>query len=298
MLNEFGGDWTIEKLECLSDYLLAYVKILRKKRYFRISYVDAFAGSGYISHEKSRDKVMPLFEEESGAVSKYLEGSTRIALSIYPGFDQYIFIEKNKKMAKALEKLREDYPEQSEKIQIINSDANEYLTKWCAQKEFWQNNRAVVFLDPFGMEVKWQLLQSIAMTRAIDLWILFPVFGVNRMLTKGKQPPELWSDLLTNFFGTEEWKSSFYKTQTIPTLFGEEEATCKSSSINEIGLFFLDRLKTIFPHVISEPLILCNSRNNPLFLLCFAASNPTKGQVAVKIAHDIINKKTRETKER
>ena len=291
MLNEFGGDWTVEKLDCLSDYLRAYVKILRKNRYYCITYVDAFAGSGYILPEKNQDKGIPLFEEESGAVSKFLEGSTRIALSIYPGFDQFIFIEKSKRISRALETLKEDYPQQSSRIQIKNYDANEYLTMWCAQKDFWKNNRAVVFLDPYGMQVKWQSLQSIANTRAIDLWILFPVFGVNRLLTKGKQPPQLWSDCLTTFFGTDEWKDSFYKKETIPTLFGEEEATCKSSSINEIGLFFLSRLKTIFPHVISEPLILCNSRNTPLYLLCFAASNPEKGQVALKIARDIINKK-------
>lgn len=295
MLNEFGGDWTSEKLSCLESYLNAYVRILRKSRYYRIHYVDAFAGSGYISPTHSQDNSeLNLFEKETKEANKYLEGSTRIALSITPGFDQYIFIEKNSKHSKALEQLKNEYPNQAPKIRIENRDANEFLSDWCSQKQFNKINRAVVFLDPYGMQVTWSLLETIAKTEAIDLWILFPVFGANRMLTKGKQPPQSWADCLTRTFGTEEWKMRFYETKPVLTLFGEEETTCKSATIEMIGKFFINRLQTIFPSVTKKPLLLCNSKNNPLYLLCFAAANPKGGPIAVKIASDIINKKSKE----
>ncbi|GAI54351.1 unnamed protein product, partial [marine sediment metagenome] len=55
----------------------------------------------------------------------------------------------------------------------------------------WQNNRAVLFLDPYGMQVNWETIKAIANTEAIDLWYLFPFgIGVNRLLQKdaGKMP--------------------------------------------------------------------------------------------------------------
>ena len=47
----FGGGWTQQKLRVLSKYLRAYRKIFDKNeraRYFRVVYVDAFAGTGVI----------------------------------------------------------------------------------------------------------------------------------------------------------------------------------------------------------------------------------------------------------
>lgn len=45
----FGGAWTQHKLEALKKYLQAYTKIFKrnpKARFYSISYVDAFAGTG------------------------------------------------------------------------------------------------------------------------------------------------------------------------------------------------------------------------------------------------------------
>jgi three-Cys-motif partner protein len=38
----------------------------------------------------------------------------------------------------------------------------------------WRSHRAVLFLDPYGMQVEWQTIEAIAKTAAIDLWLLFP----------------------------------------------------------------------------------------------------------------------------
>jgi hypothetical protein len=50
----------------------------------------------------------------------------------------------------------------------------------------------------------------------------------------------------------------------------------------------LDRLKTIFAQVAPNPLQLVNSRDIPIYLLCFAAGNPKGAATAVKIAKDIL----------
>jgi len=50
----------------------------------------------------------------------------------------------------------------------------------------------------------------------------------------------------------------------------------------------LERLKTIFTAVANNPLSLRNSRNVPLYLLCFAAGNPRGASTALKIAQNIL----------
>ena len=190
--------------------------------------------------------------------------------------------------------MKFDYPNFSNRIQVENAEANSFLIHWCQQMD-WSTNRAVVFLDPYGMQVNWELLQSIANTKAVDLWLLFPLgIGVNRLLPRERLPEKSWADALTRIFGTEDWRF-FYKPTSQPALFGETNNECKSADFDEIGKFFVKRLKTIFPAVVEEPLQLCNSRNNPLYLFCFAAANENErvARTAIKIAGDIIGKTKR-----
>ena len=62
----------------------------------------------------------------------------------------------------------------------------------------------------------------------------------------------------------------------------------------EIEQYFIKRLRAIFAGVASNPLSLRNSRNVPLYLLCFAAANPRGAPTAVKIAEDILLKQLRQ----
>lgn len=41
-----------------------------------------------------------------------------------------------------------------------------------------------MFLDPYGMQVDWATIEAIAKTKAIDLWILFPLGHIFQVLTK------------------------------------------------------------------------------------------------------------------
>ena len=43
----YGGEWTHQKLDILEDYLNAYTTAL-KNQHFRLLYIDAFAGTGYV----------------------------------------------------------------------------------------------------------------------------------------------------------------------------------------------------------------------------------------------------------
>jgi three-Cys-motif partner protein len=278
--NIFGGDWTKEKLEMLEDYLSAYTTIM-KEQPFRFGYIDAFAGTGYIRDEPETDEqtLFPVVEEEE---RRFLEGSVRTALEAEPPLNAYVFIEQNEEAYNELVQIRDEYPEKD--ITCVNEDANEWLMDRCLNRN-WDRHRAVVFLDPFGMQVRWDTVQAIADTEAIDLWILFPLgIGANRLLTKDGDIPEGWRRTLTEVFGTEQWEDRFY--ETTQTLFGEAQK--KVIDLEGIGEFYIERLEDEFAEVAPNPRPLYNSRGNPMYLLCFAAGNPTGAPTAVKIAQHIL----------
>jgi len=173
---------------------------------------------------------------------------------------------------------------------LVNADANAYLADLCANRK-WQRHRAVLFLDPFGMEVGWKTVEAIAETKAIDLWYLFPLgVAVNRLLKRDGQINESIRQRLNVMFGETDWYETFYRSQTQKELFGEQTRIGKVGSFDAIGRYFVKRLKDVFAGVAENPLPLYNSCNNPLYLLCFASGNPKGAKTAIKIAQDILKK--------
>jgi three-Cys-motif partner protein len=290
--HQFGGDWTTDKLERLRKYLYAYLTIFTKNpkaQYFTTIYVDAFAGTGHrVGSAKRRRASATLDEGADPEAESFRKGSARIALEVDPSFHRFIFIERDAERVSELEALRDGFP--TKYVQIEQGDANAFLKKWCTETD-WKKHRAVVFLDPYGMQVDWQTLEALAKTQAIDLWLLFPLgVAVNRLLTRAGPPPDEWANALTRIFGTRDWEQAFYPKKQEETLFGPEETQRKDATLEAIGRFFLDRLKTIFVEVAPNPLPLLNSTNTPIYLLCFAAGNPKGAKPAVKIAKDILKK--------
>jgi three-Cys-motif partner protein len=201
------------------------------------------------------------------------KGSSRIALDVEPGFDRYLFIEHSKERVAELDKLKALYPGRATSMLIEHGDANTVSTNWCAQTD-WQRHRAVVFLDPYGMQVNWSTIESIAATKAIDLWMLFPIGqAVNRLLINRKLPPEGWANALTRTFGKDAWRQRFYKKSVQQSLFGDEELETKVADFADIQAYFLESLDSVFESVAKNPLLLCNSRGMPIYLLCFAVGN-------------------------
>jgi three-Cys-motif partner protein len=287
--HRFGGGWTTEKLERVRHYLQAYTIALSKQPHFTTNYVDAFAGTGYRSkagQQPEGDLLIPSLMEEDNVA--FLDGSARIALQVEPPFHRYWFVEREPARAQQLEKLKVEFPLKAQRINIRVEYANGFLVEW-SKKTDWRDNRAVVFLDPYGMQVDWITIEAIAETRAIDLWVLFPLaVAVGRILTKNEPPPAEWALALTRFFGTDEWLSVFYPPQTAFTLFGPEETRARQADFDAIGQFFVNRLKGVFAGVSENPLPLFNSRGVPLYLLCFAVGNPSGRKLALRIANHIL----------
>ncbi len=294
-LHQFGGNWTEEKLDRLRKYLSAYMQIFDRNLWasrYSTYYVDAFAGTGSRIERPESDptSTLSLLEDDATDVERFYRGSARIALEIEPSFDNFVFVEQNRRHVEELEQLRREYPTKADRIVIERDDANAFLQTWCRSMD-WDANRAVVFLDPYGMAVDWTTLEVIAETEAIDLWILLPVGqAINRLLTRNRIPEGAWADKLTRFFGTEDWKDAFYAPSGQISMFPTQEEFEKKANFESISNFFVARLETVFERVANNSLALLNSRNTPLFILYFAASNPRGAPTAVRIAGDILGK--------
>ncbi len=294
--HRFGGDWTDAKLDVLARYLKSYTTALEGKptpeQPFRKAYIDAFAGSGTrAARESDTNGVVEtlLFPDlEDPAPRKLLDGSARRALQVEPRFDKYIFIERNLDRCQQLEGLKTEFPGLADDIDVRQGEANEVIQRLCANTSKWRSRRAVLFLDPYGMQVDWKTIEAVAATKAIDLWLLVPLgMGMNRLAPKSGRLPESWRQRMNAFLGTTDWYDEFYKVETKPTLFGDQQVQVKAS-MDVMARYFNDRLKQVFVGVAEEPGVLWNSANNPLYMFCFAVGNERGKDIALRIANHLL----------
>jgi three-Cys-motif partner protein len=280
-LQNFGGPWTEEKLDMFTDYLNAYLTALQKQKFKKI-YIDAFAGTGEI---------------ETRADSQILIGSAKRALMAKHKFDRYFFIEKDEKKKQELQYMVEnEFHTLQSQVTIYQGDANVCLEKIISNID-WRYNRGLLFLDPYATDVNWSTLEKVSKTKAIDVWYLFPLYALNRMLPRDGRIRPSWEQNIDRILGSDEWKTEFYKKDqqiSISDLLnkGESEKRIKAANPEKIKEFVIKRLQTIFPCVSKSPRIFRNSKNAPMFLYCFAISNDSiKAQkLALKIANHILKK--------
>ncbi|WP_374634682.1 three-Cys-motif partner protein TcmP [Ferrovibrio sp.] len=267
--HKFGGSWTEIKLDVLEQYLRSYSTALKLQK-FQLIYIDAFAGSGtYIPADE------PLSEPR--------KGSAKRALELSPAFDKYIFIEQNKGRANELRTLISSYP--SINAEVIATSANIAVPDICKSIK-WSSARAVLFLDPYGMSVDWGTLESVAATKAIDLWYLFPLGAAIRQLPHDeKRLDEHKYDALTRIVGSEEWKQEVYKPPRQDDLFGTGPESERDINFAKFELFVKRRLEEAFVWVM-DPIKL-PPEGLQKFSLFFAMSNNSTR--AVELAKRIAN---------
>lgn len=279
----FGGIWTEQKLEVVRKYLNAYT-IALKKQGFRKIYIDAFSGSGFREEEPIQQENLQLFSNDCSEET-VKPGSPLISLSIDIRFDEYHFIEVDKDYYDSLLRVLPS----DKRINSYNGDANKIIPE--ILDRCGKYDRVVIFLDPFSTEVKYKTLKAIAESKIVDLWYLLPLSVILRMLPKSKKPNS--NVVLENLLGEDDF-SRFYKQFSSRSLIDgvEYQRFKRIITKTELKDYVIEKLKSIFPYVSSESIVLKNSKNSPMFLLLFAVANPSeKAQhVASSIAENILKK--------
>jgi three-Cys-motif partner protein len=272
--HRFGGHWTEIKLDMLHRYLRFYMTALKQKPFGKI-YIDAFAGTGFRS---VKEAPVGFLESEAATVPA---GSARLSLEVDPPIDRYIFIEKNRKRFAELQNLSKLRPGLADRMHFRCGDANHELRALCEEID-WARNRAVVFLDPYGMQTDWGTLQVLAATKAVDLWYLVPTgMGLARLMPRKGLPPAVWQAKIDAMMGDQTWRN-FYVPEAQTGLFGDSNSAERKVDLNEISKYVMARLRTIFPGVAQNGAVMSN-RRAALYLLTFCCANPRAKALSLKV---------------
>jgi len=280
----FAGAHTVAKLEAVEKYLHAYQTALKKQNFTTV-FFDAFAGTGELPTDFDVQLLTNVLDKD-----EIVQGSARRALQVSPPFHRYIFVEKMKGKAEELLRLKAEFSDKSDRIKIVHGDANDELISFCENTN-WKSTRAVVFLDPFGNQVRWETLEILA-SHPIDLWYLFPSqLGVNRQINNDGSIEVSREDSLDGLLGTRDWRSAFVKREKSTDLLGEIEIATKQVTADLATRFMIERMKTIFKGGVLDEWLPLGKNGAHWYSLIFACGNPRGGEIACRIARHVMRRK-------
>ena len=278
----FGGGWTEQKLNILENYLDDYTKALKNKG-FRLIYIDAFAGSGSILGKLGSQ------QDETDDAKSLIMGSAARAIKVdNKHFDKLIFVEKDPRRCSELRHLRERHDGRD--IQISAVDANHFLQN--LKQSQYGNWRGVLFVDPFGAQLEWDTVEHVAKLERLDMWLLFPVGAIGRMLPLSKNPEDVdirWAKRLDIVYGGNHWRKLY--SPSLQQSFFDTQTVDREPGVDGLLNIYQNRLKKAFgDRLLRESRTLKNSKNTPLFEFMFCAGHPRGAPLAKRIARHLIEK--------
>lgn len=260
------GEWSEAKLKIIQKYGHAYSTIMShpNRSYIHHAYIDAFAGSG---------------THVSRVTGEFVSGSPVNALNISPPFEEYVFIDRDRDTVMA---LREVAGARSD-VRVYEGDSNVLLLDTVyPNMTFEKYRRALCLLDPYGLDLKWEVIEEAGRMKTIEIFLNFPIMDMNRnvLLSDASRMDNEQITRMNAFWGDDSWRPIMYAKQE--HLFGTEEV--KIGTNNDIAAAFGRRLveKAGFAYV-PEPVVMRNSRNAMLYYLFFASSKAVAAHIVKEI---------------
>ena len=142
------------------------------------------------------------------------------------------------------------------------------------------------------MEVEWETIHALAQARTFDIFVNFSVMGITRLLKRDEPPSEKVRSIINRVMGTDGWVQEIYRTSRLKPFFGEPPIRRRVIQSEWLARLYADQMSKLFEFV-SEPLIMTNSRNAPLYALFLSSHKST----AVKIMNEIFNKRLNRLRE-
>lgn len=291
MDNEFGGSWSIRKLEKLENYIESYLQAMSNQgKYWSFVYIDAFAGNGYqkIKHKHPTDQMVFSEKDKSKLADEFIAGSALRAIQAsseraarnHASFQEYVFIDKKGEAISDLRRnIADKHPGELSKCQFKSGDANQLIGEVIKSYD-WKKTRGVAFIDPFNMSITASMLRSLAETGALDVWMLFPLSAVCRVMAKNGVP-DSWKPKLDALYGSSDWMG-LYETRELATLFDTVDTRIyRQEGIDQILQYTTGWLKGIFADASETPYILKTDMNQPLFALYSAISSSNVKAIAL-----------------
>lgn len=267
MIQEFGDIRTVEKLDIVEGYVQLYIRVLSGGSFRpQKHYIDAFAGEG---------------DFRLGDTDEPVSGSVKRIGKLE--FENFHFIEKDKRKCDRLAKVVDNLGIKS-KTHIYPGDANEELPKIINRLE--SKDRALVFIDPFGMQLKWDTLEQISRVKYCDIVYLFPCNSILRaapIKSKGillEDMKEATCDCLG--MSEQEITTAFYSESRQPDLL-DGSVLERNVNYDKVERLVLSRLKGLFKYVFEKPYRLQLDGKPTLFSIFLMTTNPSdNAQKAIK----------------
>ncbi len=266
------GCWSEVKLDILRDYAPAYTTIMSRQSFIKgYYYIDGFAGYG-IHKSKTRNE--------------FIHGSPSIALQVVPAFTGYHFVDLNSKKVEYLKASTATYPN----ARVYEGDCNKVLMEQIFPiVRYEQFKRALCLLDPYGLDLSWEVIFTSGQSKSIEIFLNFPIMDMNRNILL-KNPDKVFpaqADRMTFFWGDESWKEVAYRKQK-----GLFDILEEKTSNQVMAVAFQKRLKEIagFGYV-PEPMPMRNTRGAIVYYLFFATPNKTGNKIVENIMRKYRNRR-------
>jgi three-Cys-motif partner protein len=263
------GYWSEIKLDIVREYAQAYSTVLAKQQPIRkYLYIDAFAGAGvHISKQ----------------TGEYIPGSPLNALNVQPPFSEYHFIDLDGDKAANLRQFVGNDPT----VSVYEEDCNSVLLRDVFPRaRYGDFHRALCLLDPYGLNLDWEVIQAAGQMKSIEIFMNFMVMDMN-MNILWRDPDNVQQSQLARmdeFWGDRSWRRTLYrKPQGLLPGFDLEEKV----SNDAVAEAFRERLRKVagFDYV-PDPIPMRNTRGAIVYYLFFASPNKT----GAKIVDDIFEK--------
>jgi three-Cys-motif partner protein len=267
------GYWSEVKLEIQKEYAKAYSTILSAQRNptFSHMYVDAFAGAGIHLTKQTQDFVL---------------GSPLNALNVEPPFREYHLIDIRPDRVENLKDLIGSRPD----VFVYEGDCNEILLERVFPRiTFKGYRRGLCILDPYGLDLNWNVIEQAGHAKTLDVFLNFPVADMNRNVL-WRNPDRVdgpQKERMNAFWGDGSWFDAAYRTDS--TLFNIPE----KQSNEEIAEAFRKRLKDVagFARVPKPmPMPMRNSRGAIVYYLFFASQKNTAENIVLDIFQKYANR--------
>ncbi|GAC1446780.1 MAG: three-Cys-motif partner protein TcmP [Pyrinomonadaceae bacterium] len=258
------GYWSEIKLDMVKEYASAYSKILSANQFYHV-YIDAFSGAGVHISKTSK---------------QFVPGSPLNALSVKPSFREFHLIDFD---GQKIDLLKERIGERSD-VNLYHGDCNKILLKDVFPKvRFTDFRRGLCLLDPYGLHLSWDVMQTAGDMKSIDIFLNFPIMDMNRN-TLWRNPDRVNEGAIQRmnaFWGDDSWRKVAYSTNRNFLEIPEKEDN------DIIAEGFRTRLKNVagFKYV-PAPMPMRNSTGAIVYYLFFASQKPA----AEHIVEDIFNK--------
>jgi len=248
-----AGKWAAAKLDYLQRYIDVFETSMRDKWPER-NYVDLMAGPG-----KNRVR-------ETGEV---LLGSPLLALTTHHPFTGYYLNELAEASADAL-RARCSASPVADRVEITAADCNQQVDAIVASLKATENQSLnLAFLDPQGLELRWQTVAKLASVRRMDLILHYPEGGLNRAM--GRTFEVAADTAVDRFFGGREWRAIYTAWRVHRRgVLHRQLMDLYRAGLGSLGYVEVRRAD----QVGDEPLMRNVAKNAPLYRLLFASKHP------------------------